>query len=531
MPMTVQELSALHRRYADLSHRFRAAWTFHQFLQSLQKSAVHPGGGDLAPDFQTLYNELKEVSEKLSASESERVRTQLDAIEARLGTLVSTLEAEDSKLPPYALRQFFQRVKQYDDKILTQLVKFYFYANPRAWPPDRLDKVDFLLARLSGEEDDRSGRLVMRDRHRLREIFEGLWAMTGAPAPPDEDLRAQRERIEALRVEAGTVEDLDQLNDRRLVRRFRSVKHALGLSFFHPDLLLAVQEANLAVKARVEKLYRQEERRIAEEYQRVFELEREVPVDMQLDQELTQFRQDVERLEAELQRDEVNLEHLAQVRQWVKSLVPRLTAAMRKTGTAVGPAPEGLEKSLSGAIRIAADLGEVPPLRPSRHEDLLAEPFARMSAALLEIDPGARPESVVIRPEIFPMRLEPREVVAHRRLAAREACDGDLELFLLEAASLRVLLSELAQEIAGLLDESSVTGDSPIYHHARLATSVADEYAHRFQHLLTQAVTTGALDEGRELQLLHMRLLRNYAGLWLLAYKPLHARRPGGTLA
>ena len=27
---TVQELSALHRRYADVSHRFRAGWTFHR---------------------------------------------------------------------------------------------------------------------------------------------------------------------------------------------------------------------------------------------------------------------------------------------------------------------------------------------------------------------------------------------------------------------------------------------------------------------------------------------------------------------
>jgi len=37
---TVQELSVLHRRYADISHRFRAGWTFHQFLQSLGKTLL-----------------------------------------------------------------------------------------------------------------------------------------------------------------------------------------------------------------------------------------------------------------------------------------------------------------------------------------------------------------------------------------------------------------------------------------------------------------------------------------------------------
>ncbi len=528
--MTVQELSALHRRYADLSHRFRSAWTFHQFLQSLHKSAVHGGGGDLAPEFQGLYGELKEISEKLSADESERVRTRLDTIEARLAHLVATLDAEDSRLPPYVLRQFFQRVKHYDEKILTQLVKFYFYANPREWPPDRLDKVDFLLTRLSEEEDERSGRLVLRDRTRLGEIFDALWALTGVETPPDDVIRVRRREIEALRVEAATVESLDQLNDSRLVRRYRDLKHGLGVTLFEPDLLVSVQETNLVLKARVQKLYKEEERRIVDEYQRVFELEREVPLNMQLDQELTQFRQDIERFEGELQRDEMNLEHLAQVRQWVRSLVPRLTDALQGRGPEDGAAQEGVPESFSGAFR-SGESGETPALRPSRHPDLLAEPFARLVGALYEIDPGVRPEVVVIRPEIFPLRLEPREVVAHRRLQWRDGGDPDLELFLLEAAALRMLLNEEAQEIAGILDESSVTGDAPIFHRARAAVRAADEYAWRFHHLLAESLTAGTVDEGREIQLLHMRLLRDYAGLWLLAYKPLLVRRPGGTLA
>lgn len=523
--MTVQELSELHRRYSDLSHRFRSAWTFHQFLQSLHKSAAHGGGGDLAPDFQGLYNELKEISEKLSAADSERVRTRLDAIEARLGHLVTTLDTEDTKLPPYVLRQFFQRVKHYDEKILTQLVKFYFYARPHDWPPDRLDKVDFLLTRLSEEEDERSGRLVLRDRTRLGEIFDGLWALVGAPPPADQLIQEQRDQIEALRLEAGSVESLDLLNESRLVRRYRDLKHGLGLTFFEPDVLVAVQETNLVLKARVQKLYKQEERRIVDDYQRVFELEREVPVDMQLDQELTQFRQDIERFETELQRDEVNLDHVAQIRQWVRSLVPRLTDAMR-----LGGGEESEPRSLTGIFR-AGESSDVPALRPSRHQDLLAEPFARLVGALLEIDPAVRAEAVVIRPEIFPLRLEPREVVAHRRLHGREPCTRDLELFVLEAAALRMLLNEEAQEIAGILDESSVTGDAPIFHRARSSAAAADEYAWRFHHLLARAVTSGAVDEGRELQLLQMRLLRDYSGLWLLAYKPLLARRPGGTLA
>jgi len=58
---TVQELSALHRRYADTSHRFRAAWTFHQFVESLVKSVFGRTLDGFSADFQTLYNELKEI--------------------------------------------------------------------------------------------------------------------------------------------------------------------------------------------------------------------------------------------------------------------------------------------------------------------------------------------------------------------------------------------------------------------------------------------------------------------------------------
>ena len=80
------------------------------------------------------------------------------------------------------------------------------------------------------------------------------------------------------------------MNASGLVARYREIKHGLGNLFFEPELALAIQEANLALKARIQKLYGQEERRIVAEYQRVFELEREVPLDGDLDGELSQFR-------------------------------------------------------------------------------------------------------------------------------------------------------------------------------------------------------------------------------------------------
>ena len=134
---TVQELSVLHRRYADISHRFRAGWTFHQFLQSLGKTLLQRVEDQHSTEFQDLYTGLKEISQSLNASESERIRDRLEAIDRRLTELIGALEEEDTKVTPDLLRQFFRRVKNYDEKILTQLVKFYLYAHAAAAPGPR----------------------------------------------------------------------------------------------------------------------------------------------------------------------------------------------------------------------------------------------------------------------------------------------------------------------------------------------------------------------------------------------------------
>jgi hypothetical protein len=532
---TVQELSALHRRYSDTSHRFRAAWTFHQFLQSLGKGSQAPAGSPAADAhsvaFQNLYAELKEISQSLNVTESDRVQSRLEGIDRRLSQLIEELDAEDSKVAPYFLRQFFRRVKTYDEKILTQLVKFYLYTQRGdVWPTERLDKIDFLLARLSEEEDDRTGEPRLRDHHRLREIFFGLWAMLGSEPPPREFLEEQRQAIEGVRQQVVELESLDQLNDVALIRRYRELKHGLGSYFFEPTLLLVIQETNLALKNRIRTLYSKEERRIVAEYQRVFELEREVPLDRELDRELMEFRQEIERFEAQLQSQEFKLEDLAQIRQRVRALVPRLTAASR--GAMAGP-PTGSHKT-AGADSgdyLAAAAGEASESPLAAQEDLLGEYFRRLVEALREVNPDLSPERAVLTPEIFPFRIEPREVLAFRRLYGRGECDRELEQFLLEGAALRMRINEEAQEIAGILDETSVTGDSIVYARARWTARTANHYLWRFSHVLDESVLSGSVTEGRQLQLLRMRLMRDYSGLWLLAYKPLLKRNPGGTVA
>ncbi|HEY8021228.1 MAG TPA: hypothetical protein VIH93_09010 [Thermoanaerobaculia bacterium] len=519
---TVQELSVLHRRYADISHRFRAAWTFHQFLQSLGKSVLGHAP-DLANDFQSLYTDLKEISQSLNSSETERLRPRLDQLDRRLGELIWTLEEEDSRVDPHALRQFFLRIKSYDEKILVQLVKFYVYAqHGEGWLAARIDKADYLLTRLSEDDGANTGDAAsgpsLRDARRLSEIYQALWALLGADNPSPELIAERRGAIEQVRIEVGGIENLEQLNESGLIARYRDIKHGLNHLFFEPELALAIQEANLAIRARIQKLYGQEERRIVSEYQRVFELEREVPVSGELDGELTQFREEVERFERQLQSDEFKLQDIAQIRQRVRDLMPRLSEARALTPFAPRLGDTG--------DALAAAAAEAPL---AEQEDVLGEHFRQLLAALREANPDLGPESVVLTPGIFPYRLEVREVVAFRRLYGDDECDRELEQFLLEAAALRVKLNEEAQEIAGILDETSVTGESQVFGRARMTARFADSYLWRFHHVLNEMVLTGDAAEARLLQLLRMRLMRDYSGLWLLAYKPVFSRRRTGA--
>lgn len=531
--MSVQELTTLHQRYVDLSNRFRAAWAYQQFLQSLRKIFVESAAPRQAIDFQEVYNELKEVSHNLNASETERIRVKLDVIERQLARLSEALLDEDSRVPAAYLRQVFRRVKGQDDKVLTQLLKFYLYSRvgrELELSPQRLDKVDFLVTKLGTEAQD--GVSTTRDRKHLREIFEGLWALAHADEPLEREVDERVRSVEAIRFEMGQVQSLDALTDSYLVQRYRDLKRGLGPLFFEPDVLSAVLEANVALKNLIQRLHRQEERQIVSDYQQIFELEREVPVDIQLDQELSQFHVEIERFEKQLQREEMKLDDLAQIKHRVRSLMPRLTSAQRLTPPAEEPtATAHTSPGYQDDVEEVMEEGEPAVGRPEvpSGQGFLAEPYDRLVAALEGTDPDASPRSVALKPEVFPFHLEPREVVAFRRLQADWDCDREVERFVLEAAALRVRLNEDAAEIGGIVDDTSFTGEAPIFDQARSTVRLAGEYLGRYEHLVEQAVLDGNPSEAQSFQVLRMRLMRDYASLWLLGYKP-YLRRAGASL-
>lgn len=522
--MTVQEINRVHQRYITLSNTFKAAWTFHQFLEGLRKVYPEEGLAGYAADFQAVYRRLKGISENLNEVGAARASDQLRAVEKELEPLTEALGQADLSVAPTRLRQFFERVRNYDDGILTQLVKFYLFTQPAGteWPIDRLDKADFLLTRLSEEIDETTGATRLRDPAYLRDLTQGLWHIVAPRQLGDDDTkpaaagaleadqRAALEGIEAVRREIEGVESIEEMTMFGLVHRYRELKHGLGASFFHPELVRCVVETNLALKNRVTELYAREEQRIVAEYQQIFELERDVPQDNVLREELTAFRRAVERFEAQLQGSNVRLESLADVQRRVRELLPQLRAA-DDTGAFATPPTETLPAT-AGEPSAAADLGE----------DLgsIASDFLRLYEALGNTNPSADAKKVTLDPEVFGFGLEPREVIAFRRLSGRETCARRLETFLLGSAALRVKILETVEAIKAILDDTSVTREGPEFTAARRVLRVADRVARRFGHLVEESMMLGDLEEAQQRKLLEMRMVRTYSGLWLMLHRP-----------
>lgn len=518
--MTVQEINRVHQRYIGLSNAFKAAWTFHQFLEGMRKVYPEDPFPTYDADFQDVYRRLKGISENLNEVGAGSAAEQLDGVEKELEALTDSLRASDDEISPTRVRQFFERVRNYDDGILQQLVKFYLYAQPRDedWDDDRLDKADFLLTRLGGELDEDGSIHVLRDPSYLRDLTTGLWRIvrpTGAndtqPAGTDsqDDHRSTQSLVESVRREIDGIESIEQMTMAGLVQRYRELKHGFGRILFHPRVAQAVIEANLALKNRVNVLYAREEQRIVAEYQQVFDLERDVPQDKVLRDELSSFRVAVERFEAELQGSNVRLEALADVQRRVRTLLPQLREA-DDTGVFATPPTEPTILA-SGETDPVSLLGE----------DLshVADDYERLFEALSNTSMTTDPKKVTLDPEVFGFGLEPREVIAFRRLLNRDDDRQPLEVYLLGSAAMRYRLQECVDAIKGILDDTAATREGPEFSTARRLLRVADRVARRLAHLVEDAMMSGNLEEARERKVIEMRMVRTYAGLWLMIYR------------
>ncbi|HLF55898.1 MAG TPA: hypothetical protein VI942_03535 [Thermoanaerobaculia bacterium] len=498
--MTVQDLNSLHRHYVDLAGRFKAAWTFHQFLQGLQKLFVEVAIPQYPTELTEIHGTLKLVSESLTGNDPSGGIALLERAARQLDQTVAVLSAADVRVTPPLLRQFFERVKSYDDQILAQMVRFYLgLAAEEGLAGDRLDKVDFLLTKLGEETDPVSGAAVLRDRTRLRSIFDGFWASLEELTAEPDWIEERKQEIAAFRREVLATQDLAAFTRNQLVPRYREAKRLLGRYLFHPDLLQAVVETNLAIKNKVRQNFKIEEQRILDESKRILAAGASLAPSMTTP-DLSQLQRAYAEVERKQRADNLKLEDLAFLRREVEELRPRL-----------------LERRPEDAS--ASDL-DGDDSAPVTKESLLGPYLKELQSALEGTDDRTPPKEAALSRDLFHLRMEAREIQAYRRLYVAAAGDPEIEQFILEAAALRHRVAAEATEISEILDETQVTRDSPIFERARRTTQLAEEYVQRFGKLVDDSIKGGSFGEAQQFQLLRMRLIRDYSGLWLLVSRP-----------
>lgn len=514
--MSVQELNRVHRRYIRVSNFFKSGWTFHQFIQGLHKVFTDLEIPQYPADFQSVYGDLKEISQHLSETTTVTVNRQLDQVEGRLAPMVQAMLATDDEISPALLRLFFQRVKNYDDNILSQLVRFYLYAkNGRAWNLDRLDKADFLSTKLAEEYNDDRGAFILRDPTYLREVAQSFWAALGADAPPETKVAEVYEKIQQHSQAISATASVDSLHSQQLVAQYRDFKHELGDHFFQPKVFQAVLETNLVLKNQVQQLYRNEEQRIIAEYQQIFELERDVPVDVKLGEELSRFRLAVEHFEEQLQGENIRLEDLAKLRRKVRELMPKLQPSPSLAQTGPFVPPKEVREHLDFEVPTDGD----PLASTSPDHEYVKEQLDVIISTLDDTSPTADPRKVALTPEVFGLGLSAREILAYRRLFGGGPSDRELERFVLRSAALRARIDEEVEEIKGILDDTAGSRNAPVLQKARITVRYGDLCMRRFEHRIDQAVLDGDSSEAKALQLLRMRMMRVYSGLWLMVHR------------
>lgn len=544
---TVQELSGLHQRYLALSNRFKAVWTFHQFLQGLSKILAEDGSAAPSTSFQVLYGELKTLAKDLNSDDTAAVARRLDDTARRLDEKTTELIEQDAAISPSRLRQFFDRVRSYDRRILIQLLRAYLYVRlQRGWYDDLIDKADFLVTRLADELAEEDRPAIERDpRTSRRDVWRSLWLVLDAEDPTPERVEDAVMEVRTLREAMTQAKSLDQFNELGLIDGYRRLKHSLADVFFYPPVLEEITRTNIYLKTSIGDFFQREERRIAGEYHQVFELEREA---LQLDTgvhpvlgaELQNFRGEVQKFESQRERKELRLDEVARLRARARDLIPKLQGAGDAPSGTAGDAAAG-----SPAAAQAAAASTVPPAPPqaarlvphavvapptpipmtrstslrvrTAHAELLGDALRRVLAFLERTSWQDQPEVVAALPDLSALRLEPREVVAFRRLHDPTGTQLELEQFLLEAAALRMRVTAQAEEIVAQRGGFQTDTD-PMASAAngRVLCHLAGQFERRLDLFVQEAVQSGEAIEARALQHLRMRVLREYAGLWLL---------------
>ena len=511
--MTVAEVSALHSRYVRISDRLKAIWTAHQFVSGVYRHFLsEPVPYEL--DFNHLYDRVKGIGGMMNVAEARAARAALDDAEIALIEASRKLILADEHIGPSVLRRFFEKLKRQDDSIIGFLIKFYLYAD--AVEGDRRDKLDFLFTRLGEDFISSRDEYVARESLELRQRIIALVSALHVATPPQEEVVRLIRAVHSMRDDIQSVEKFDELAERNLLKDARTFKHRVGDLYFHPDVLLAIIEMNVAAKNRFRGLYGGEEQRLVEDAGKLMEhgqaIERNFgETNPALMEEISRFREVKERFDSLRAQSNVKHDVVTLLKASMANILSQLDRGLVGDDSERIEPPATFFDETRQTDALAAKFGRDEPL---------IEYLLRISSALDYVDVAIAPDDVVDLPCARELRLEPWEGTAYQKLLERrepEAEEDNEELWMLylRAAALRIKVDEEATILATAM-AASVKPEPELLARAKRSLDCAKELDEQFGDFLQEAVYYANRRILHQLYRSRFRLLRGFSGLWLI---------------
>lgn len=510
--MKVVDAGAVRGRYARIADRFKATWTSHQVAAGAYAEFLAeplPYSLDLA----LLYEETRTAGRALRTGHAAMAVDALDRLEQALDSASRAILAADSRVSASLLRRLLERLKHPDDAVVEALIRFYFYAD--AVEGDRRDKLDLLFTRLGSEYDQRRGEFAVREGLALRQRALELVSLLRVSTPPHTEVVQVVRAVRSLRDDIVSATRFDDFTERNLLKDARTFKHRVGDLYFHPDVLLAIIELNVAARNRFLRLYGGEEQQLVEDADKLIEHGSAIARNFGdaspgLADEIARFRALWEKFDS--LRAQSNVKH---------EVVTRLKASMNNILVQLD---RGLDPEIETAELPPSFFDETRQLQrvTSRFggSEPLIEYLLRIDGALDAAPPSATAAELVELPLARPLRLEPWEAVAYLKLYERvppaDADDSeDLWRLYVRAAALRIRIDEEATILA-TAREAGVRADAHLLSRVRGSLDLAKQLDAQFGELLDGASRHPERRNLHELYRSRFRLVRGFSGLWLI---------------
>jgi hypothetical protein len=502
--MSVERIQLLHEDYIRLTERFKALWTFHQFLRGVQKAffASEPG---YTLDFGKLYEDVRAAAGAIDTTSPEKVAPRIRELAERLDGFGRKLREADRLISPSYVRRFFEKVQLRDEKIAFHLLRFYF-SQPDV-DEDVVDKVDFLATVVAAgpAAADADGP---RPRPDVQKFFESA---TAASVWPRLDVTSTPSIVRAfddLAADMTRAQEFEDLVTARLLNNVRTLKHRVASGLANPEVLAAVAKCNLRTRSVFDRLYEREERRLEEATDRIGDLEKELTrggLEAPSAEEFRNFRESRQRFDR--QSREGNVKALQVVE--LKAAIGQVLGRFELSGLAADDIDEVLEL--------------VEEVESEETDEGFWRPYLdRVLGAVELYDDGTGP----LRTEISGLenlRLEPWELKAARRtVAAGGAALTDRDRTLLRAVALRLKAEE---ETEALRACAGMTPSTDTLRAARSTLGRVPMLDAALSSVIDESEAVSSSQDIRCWTRTRLRLLRATSDLWLMQDSPKSDRR------